>query len=151
MPGDPVLRIVQATYLEKISGVISGANGLTKAGAGTTTITGVPTFTGSTTVNAGTLTFVNSAITSGRDYGPIAAGATLEFAVTTGSPNGGTINLSGGGTFKVNETGGGEYVQTSAGSTIAMDSGALIHVEAGTYRFGANGAVYLHGLCSAPP
>ncbi|MCA9269469.1 MAG: autotransporter-associated beta strand repeat-containing protein, partial [Planctomycetales bacterium] len=122
------------------SGVIqdTGANlALTKTGTGTVTLTGANTYVGTTTVNGGTLELVDAAITSGRDYGPIAAGATLELNQTSGSPNIGVISLSGNGTFK--KSGNGQLTNVSAGSTVALGASGLFHVEDGTYIFGATG------------
>ena len=118
----------------------ANTNGLTKNGSGTTTLTGAQAYTGTTTVNEGTLKFVNGAMSTvqNRSYGPIAAGATLEFNVTTGSQGVGKfIPISGGGTFK--KTGAGTLSQTSADTIIAMDPGALFHIAEGIYIFGAGG------------
>ena len=132
------VRFDQSTY-GIYSGAMSGSGSLEKAGTGTVELTYALDYSGSTTVNGGTLRMINSA--SGDGINPNAnytvnSGGTLEFNKTGGS-NPGTINLSGDGTFK--STGTGELVQTSAGSTVALGSGALFHVESGIYRFGANG------------
>ena len=118
-----------------------GGNSLTKTGAGTMELTATNTYTGTTTVNGGTLRMVNSTAGNairgnGHNY-VIASGATLEADRTNGSLVGiSNFNISGSGTFK---TSGLEMEQTSASSTINMSSGALFHVESGRYNFGQNG------------
>ena len=123
------------------SAAITGAGGFTQAGSGTTILNATNTYTGGTTVSAGTLRLVNSAsgdaIRGSVHNYAVASGATLEFNRTGGSEGIDTFNLSGAGTFKTSGTLG--MAQTSAGSTVAMGSGALFHVESGTYRFGAEG------------
>ncbi|MEZ5385267.1 MAG: autotransporter-associated beta strand repeat-containing protein, partial [Prosthecobacter sp.] len=119
-----------------ISTKLAGNASLTKSGSGTVTLSGANTYSGLTTVNEGTLRLTNSAISSGRVYEPVAAGATLEFNVTS-STNPGVFNLSGDGTFV--KTGRGAFVQTSAGSTFSMGSGALIRIADGSYDFGGGG------------
>jgi fibronectin-binding autotransporter adhesin len=117
-----------------------GGNSLTKNGAGTMELTSTNTYTGTTTVNEGTLRMVNSAtgyaIRGGHNYS-VASGATLEFNRIGGLDSPGTFNLSGSGIFK--KSGSEEIIQTSAGSNVNMGSGALFHVESGIYRFGADG------------
>ena len=122
-----------------LSGSIDNSNsgGLTKNGTGQLTITAARNYTGTTTVNEGTLTLRGAAIGTSKSYGPIANGAILEFDSTGTGANGGTITLNGSGTFK--KSGTNEFVQTSAGSNVAQSSGGLFHVAAGTYRFGAGG------------
>ena len=118
-----------------------GGNSLTKTGAGTMELTATNTYTGTTTVNGGTLRMINSTSANairgnGHNY-VIASGATLEADRTNGSLVGiSNFNISGSGTFK---TSGLEMEQTSASSTINMSSGALFHVESGRYNFGQNG------------
>jgi len=118
-----------------------GGNSLTKTGAGTMELTSTNTYTGTTTVNEGTLRMINSTSANairgnGHNY-VIASGATLEADRTGGSLVGiSNFNISGSGTFK---TSGLEMEQTSASSTINMSSGALFHVESGRYNFGQNG------------
>ena len=126
---------------DSISSIIAGTAGLSKDGGGTLTLTGTNTYTGGTSVEAGTLQLVNSAsgdaIRGGGHNYVVASGATLEFNRTAGIENISTFNLSGAGTFKTSGT--APIVQTSLGSTVAMGSGALFHVESGSYTFGAAG------------
>lgn len=121
-----------------LSGLLSGTGPLVKGGSGTTLITGDNNgYTGTMTVNEGTLVLQNTAINSNRSYGPIATGSTLEFRMTAGGASVGVLNISGGGTFL--KTGTQTLSQTSAGATIAMDSGGLFHLAEGAYTFGAGG------------
>ena len=118
-----------------------GGNSLTKNGVGTMELTATNTYTGTTTVNEGTLRMVNSTAGNairgnGHNY-VIASGATLEADRTGGSVAAiSNFNISGSGTFK---TSGLEMEQTSASSNINMSSGALFHVESGRYNFGQAG------------
>ena len=71
-----------------ISAVIAGTNGLTKTGVGTLNLTAANTYTGATTITAGTLTVGN--------------GAAGSLNGTTGTP----LTFTGTGTFNVNEASG---------------------------------------------
>ena len=68
------------------SGNISGTGGLTKQGSSTMELTGSNTYTGVTTVNAGTLRMVNSSAGDAIFAAPdqqsyvVGSGATLEFS-----------------------------------------------------------------------
>ena len=115
--------------------IFSGTGTLTHNGSGTTTLTGIPSFSGITTLNAGTLKFVDAAVTTNRSYAAIAAGAALEFNAATGDQNAGSLALSGQGTFR--KTGNFTSLVDSATSTVAMGSGALVHITQGIFDFGA--------------
>ncbi|CAA2156765.1 Extracellular serine protease [Methylobacterium brachiatum] len=86
------------------AGTMDGAGGLTKAGAGTLTLTGSNTYTGGTTIAAGTLQVGNGG-TSGSLVGDVANAGTLAFnradAVTfAGSVSGpGSLAQRGPGTL----------------------------------------------------
>ncbi|MDG1357798.1 MAG: autotransporter-associated beta strand repeat-containing protein, partial [Akkermansiaceae bacterium] len=129
------------------SGNISGTGGLTKQGTSTMELTGSNTYTGVTTVNAGTLRMVNSsagdaiyAATVQQSY-VVDNGATLEFSrsLVNGAEDGTKtikkFNLSGAGTFK---KAGDAELRAFSDSTINMSSGALFHVNAGIFTVGGN-------------
>jgi autotransporter-associated beta strand protein len=93
-----------------IPNVISGSGfGLTKVGGGTATLSGANTYTGNTTVNAGTLEIVNPVIATNSTV-TVASGAVLklDFAVTNtvtalvlngASQSAGVFNSSTGSPF----------------------------------------------------
>jgi autotransporter-associated beta strand protein len=86
-------------------GVISGTGGLDKAGTGTLTLSGANTFTGATTVGAGTLQYGAANALSNNTVVTVAQGATLDLngnnAAITGLRGDGNVTL-GGGTLTVN-------------------------------------------------
>lgn len=118
-----------------ISGIISGAAGLTKSGAGTVTLNGVNTFTGTITANGGVISSDNDSelgnsanditfgggtlqttasidMGSGRDL--TGTGATFDIANGTTLTNGGTINLT-----TVTLANSGTFVMNGASKTIS--------------------------------
>ena len=78
----------------EVSGVISGAGGFTKIGTGTTTFSGVNTYTGSTKINAGTLKLGSSQSIHQDSATVIDFGATLDF--NSQAPTIANITLNGG-------------------------------------------------------
>ncbi|KGR96197.1 autotransporter domain-containing protein [Burkholderia sp. ABCPW 111] len=100
-------------------GTIGGTGGLTLAGTGTQTLTGANTYTGGTTINAGTL-----ALGAG---GSLAAAG----AVTLGGA-GATFDISGSG---ANQTIG---ALSGAGGTIALDGNTLAFGTATNQTFGGS-------------
>ena len=89
---------VQADAATTLSGIISGAGALTKTGIGNLTLTGANTYSGGTTVSAGTLTGTTTSL-----QGPIVNNAALVFDQTTTGTYAG--NLSGTGTLTKLNTG----------------------------------------------
>lgn len=121
-----------------LSGVIAGSGfGLIKAGAGTLALTNANTFTGPTTVSAGTLLFNgdSSAVTGGVSAlgGVLGGTGTIGGAITVGS--GGT--LSPGASVESLAT---SAVSFGAGSTFAyeVDSTAALSVGADLLRVAGN-------------
>ena len=110
-----------------VSGIIGGTGTLTKNGTGTLTLGGVNTYTGNTTINAGTIA-VSSAANLGAAVGALALNAgTLQvtngFATTrqiTLGSNSSTIQVDAGQTFAVNSSigGGGRLNKTGSGTLV---------------------------------
>jgi autotransporter-associated beta strand protein len=116
-----------------IGSVISGGYGITKAGNGTLKLTGANTYTGTTTVSAGTLVINGPAFdTAARTY-TISSGATMNIDSGTTAANG-TTTINGSGTLYVtglwkNDTPNNPH-GTGRNITMALGSGGLINVAA---------------------
>ncbi len=118
-----------------LSGAISGAGALAKTGSGTLILTGAGSYSGGTTISAGTLQIGNGG-TSGSIIGNVTDNAALVFnrsdalglsGVISGS---GTVSQIGGGTTTlsgVNSYSGGTTISsgTLQGSATSFGSGAI--------------------------
>ncbi|HEX8381367.1 MAG TPA: autotransporter domain-containing protein [Allosphingosinicella sp.] len=111
-------------------GVVSGSGSLRKAGAGTLTLTGANTYTGGTTIEAGTLQ-VGDGGTTGSITGNVVDNATLVFNRSDSVTYSGVVS----GTGSLRKAGSGTLILTGAntyaGGT-AIDSGTLQIGNGGT-------------------
>lgn len=116
-------QIVDGTY----AGVVSGAGSLTKDGAGTLTLSGSNTYTGGTTISAGTLQTGAENIT-----GNIVDNATLVFTGNGASSYGGVVS------------GSGELIKQGSG-TLTLDGThtytGITLIDGGTLKIGAGGSL----------
>ncbi|WP_079435627.1 DUF4347 domain-containing protein [Zoogloea sp. LCSB751] len=120
----------QAGKTSTISSVLAGSGGLTKTGAGTLTLSGANTYTGTTTVSAGGLTTGTANVIADTSAVSVASGATLTLGgnETVGSLAGaGTVAL-GANTLT---TGGGNASTTFSG--VISGSGGVTKTGAGTF------------------
>jgi autotransporter-associated beta strand protein len=140
--GTSTLTVNPATGISTtFSGVIAGTNGgtqgnmaLQKNGAGTLTLTGANTYSGSTTVNGGTLTVANG---SGSALGStsnvtVNSGGTFLLGASDQVNNSATVTLAGGtfakGNFSeggANSPGVGALTLTASGSKIDFGTGSV--------------------------
>ena len=125
-----------------ISGIIGGASGLTKSGVGTLTLTGANTYTGTTTINAGTLQIGNGGTTGTLGSGAVTDNAALKFnrsdAVNISNLISGTGSLTQAGNgittlLATNSYSGGTTISAgtlqidNGGATGNIGSGAVVN------------------------
>jgi len=122
----------------KVSGIISGARGITKAGTGMMLLSGANTYTGTTTINTGVLKIQGVAFsTTPRSYS-ISSGAVMNIDGNTGVAAGNST-ISGTGTLRITGSSGtmfgneGSNLPKGNNRNIAMSLGfgALIDVQSG--------------------
>jgi RHS repeat-associated protein len=116
-----------ATYAMKsgsVGAILAGSSGLTKTTSGTVTLSGVDTYTGTTTVNAGTLAYgASNAIASGA---VTVDGSTAVLDISSYGDTVGTLTLDNGA--QINGTSG---VLTST-VNYALKSGSVSAILAGS-------------------
>lgn len=127
------------------SGSISGSTALLKAGTGTLTVTNANTYTGTTTVNGGTLK-IGDGTTDGSLAGPIANNASVVFDTVGAKTYGGTLSGGGAG-VTITKQGAGTLTLTGTNSFTGVTA-----VNAGTLRLGTGttNAVYSGGNYTIP-
>lgn len=111
------------------SGSIAGTGGLTKSNNGTVTILNANSYSGSTTVNGGTLQLGNGTV-NGSIAGPLANNATVVFHPAGTSTLAGSISGDSAGIFT--KSGSGTQIITSPSNT----SAGTFQIAGGTYQIG---------------
>jgi autotransporter-associated beta strand protein len=118
-----------------ISGaIVTGAGGVTLSGAGTTTFSGANSYTGTTTVNSGTLNLSTTAVDGNLTIsgGTVNDNASNQIATTsTLAVNSGSFNLLGHTESVWNLSG-------IPGGTVALGAGTLTVVGTGASTFGGS-------------
>ncbi|WP_032449310.1 autotransporter-associated beta strand repeat-containing protein [Brucella abortus] len=133
-----------------MSGVISGAGGLMKSGTGTVTLSGVNTYTGGTTLTAGTLAAASDNNLGGASGGLTFNGGTLQVMGTSWTSTNRAVSLqAGGGTFDIEDAANNFAVTqgvAGAGGLTKSGSGTLTLSADNTYTGG--GTVFAGGVVS---
>jgi outer membrane autotransporter protein len=116
--GSATLTTGADTASTQFSGVISGNGSLNKVGTGTFVLSGANTYTGVTTVNAGTL-LINGNQSAATGAVSVASGATLDGMGTTG----GDVSIASGGHL------GGTQPETFTMNSLTLVSGSNVDVS----------------------
>ena len=123
-------------------GIIAGAGSLAKAGTGTLLLSGVNTYTGATTISAGTLRLGTTNSIGSASAVTVAAGATFDlggFSDVIGSLAGaGTVTSSVAGAVTL--TAGGNSVTTAFSGLVQNGSGTVALTKTGTGTLTLSGA-----------
>lgn len=151
LQGTPKIDVTNRTAT--VTTVLTGTEGMAKTGAGTLVLDAVNTYTGGTTIQAGTVILGNAnAIPSGAGAGDLTLGGTLDLNDLDLTLNG----LSGGGA--VTNSGDGEVTLTigddnaeslTFSGSIGDGTGATDLVKMGTGLQTLTGAHGLSGMISA--
>ena len=141
---------VNGTGTAAIDSIIAGSNGLTKSGGGSLTLTGINTFSGGITLEAGTLSASdNRSLGAVGNIVDVTANSSLSIA------NGGfgiedrTVSLAGGATLSITGVGTGSAKFTGtgnltafAGMTLSNDESDFTGAMTLNGFFGSNGSIF---------
>ncbi len=134
------------------AGALTGGGSLIKVGLGTQILAGVNNFTGSTSVNGGTLQIGNGSTGSINNTSSVTVGASGNLAFDQGTGTSFTLPISNSGTVTGAETigvtntlagsisGGGGFTQSGAGTTVLSVANSYIGPTSAT-----NGTLSLTG------
>jgi len=162
--GNITLQVGNNNASTNYSGVMSGGGGLTMIGSGTLTLTGTNTYTGPTTISAGTLTIGGAGLLGSGNYtNTIANSGVLNYASSVAQTNGGVIS----GTGSVTQTGTGALTLSasntySGGTTFsntlvvgaqgALGTGSVTGTSPAILQFNTPGnATFTNALTLAAP
>ena len=156
-------RTDTVTQGTQFASVIGGTGNLTQAGTGTLTLSGNNTYTGATTINAGTLEISSTGLLGGGSYAAnISNNGTFLFGSNSNQTLSGNItgtgSLTKNGTGVLTLSGANTYNGTTtinagtlkAGSTNGMSSASTLTVNAGVFDLnGFNATVAAVGAGAA--
>jgi autotransporter-associated beta strand protein len=129
-----------------ISSVVAGTVGLAKAGTGILTLSGANTYTGATTITAGTLTLGTGTVngTFGAGTYAISGGATLRTNSATTAIKPAWANISGAATstFSLRSAGNGDWGQAALPATFL----GKLRIESGRVYASATAGTNTYGL-----
>lgn len=123
---------INTASADTFGGLLGGAGtnfSLAKSGAGTLVLSGANTYTGGSTINAGTLSGTTSSIPGNVAAG---SGAVLDFTQTGNGTYAGSISGAGAVTISGQGTGGGTVSFTSTGSTYTGGTSIVSGTLSGT-------------------
>ena len=143
--GSKILTVTSTTGTASFAGVISGTGSFIKAGSGTLTLSGINTYTGGTTINAGILAL--SGVGELYPSGIVIDGGGLDISLVNTSASIGTLQGASGTTINlgskiltVTSTAGTAnfdgVISGTGGSFIKTGSGTLILTGTNTYTGG---------------
>ena len=144
-----------STNAQELSGIISGAGSLEKDNSSTLTLSGDNTYSGNTTVSAGTLALSHASlnnIISNSSIIDVAGGATLDVSgLTSGFELANGQTLSGAGTVSGDMTIASGSVLSPGNSPGTMSTGAQTWEDGGTYLWEINASNDAGGTQGADP
>ncbi len=135
-----------------VSGSISGIGSLTQSGGGVVSLTADNTYSGSTTITAGSLQIGNGGATGSLSSGAITNDGTLIFNrsgsltvgnIKTGPGNGGTVTFSGSANVTLNN--GNTYINNTAVNGGVVKLSAAENIPSGVTVPGSTGWLVLDG------
>jgi autotransporter-associated beta strand protein len=142
IPSASTLRLNGSSSTPYVSGVISGAGSLLKTGTGTYTLYGDNTYSGATTISAGTLQLGNGGTSGSVASTSVVNDASLVVnrsnALTIASTISGTGSLTQQGSGTLTLTGSNTFTGGTYVNGVISGAGSLVKSGTGTYTLTGN-------------